>query len=156
MPQHPILAFTKHLFLIKITCQQWCKVLPGNGEGAPFVGSTTSTGCSASHSLHQPSSEMRRAKTLSWHRPRTKLRVAGYFLFEPQLVLPSLSSPEERILAASHTSQTLREQLPWVGARRGAQDMLVIWYLSVSFDFIFLPRAQALEPKEETSVRVRT
>lgn len=23
--QHPMLAFTKHLFLIKITCQEWCK-----------------------------------------------------------------------------------------------------------------------------------
>lgn len=90
--------------------------------------------------------------------------MAGYFLLELQLFLPSLLSRrvDQRILAASHTLQPLWEQhkaqgqLPLVGARRGAQAMLVIWYLSVSFDFIFLPRAQALEPKEETSVRVRT
>lgn len=39
---------------------------------------------------------------------------------------------------------------------RDARDMSVIWHLSVVFDFIFLPKAQALEPKEETSVQVRT
>lgn len=112
LPQLPTLAFTKHFFLIKITCQEWCKALAGSREDAPSMGSTTSTGCVARHSLHQPSSEMGRAKVFSWHRPKTKLRMAGNFLFELQLFLPSLLSRrvDRRISAASHTLQPLWEQ----------------------------------------------
>lgn len=112
LPQHLTLASTKHLFLIKVTCQEWCKAPAGSREDAPFMGSTTSTGCLARHSLHQPSREMGRAKVFSWHRPKTKLRMAGYFLFELQLVLSSLLSirVDQTILAASHTLQPLWEQ----------------------------------------------
>lgn len=111
LPQHPTVAFTKYLFLITIKWQEWCKALAGSREDAPFVGST-STSCLARHSLHQPSSEMGRAKVFSWHRPKTKLRMSGYFLFEFQQFLSPLLSRtvDQRILAASHTLQPLWEQ----------------------------------------------
>lgn len=95
LPQHPVAGF-HHFFLIKTTSKQWCKVLAGSREDAPFVGSTTSTGRSASPSLHQPGSEMGRAKLSSWHRSTTKLRMAGHLLFWLKIFLPSLSSPEEQ------------------------------------------------------------
>lgn len=142
--------------------QEWCKALAGSREDAPFMGSTTSTGFLARHSLHQPSSEMGRAKVFSWHRPKTKLRMAGYFLFELQLLLSSLlfwSGPEDfgcisHLAATVGAAQDLRAAASGrsrQGCSGHAGDLV-----SVSFDFIFLPRAQALEPKEETSVRVRT
>lgn len=105
-------GFHQTLIFNKNNMQEWCKALAGSREDAPFVGSTTSTGCLARHSLHQPSSEMGRAKVFSWHRPKTKLRMAGYFLFELQLLLSSLlfRRVDQRILAASHTLQPLGEQ----------------------------------------------
>lgn len=128
------------------------------------MGNTTSTSHSACRSLHQPGSEMLNAKISSWRRPKTKLRMAGHLLFWLKMVLPSLSSPEERtgefwlhLAPPSYSgSSTRRSRAAPVRACGDAWDMLVIWYLSVPFDFIFLPRAQALEPKEEISVQVRT
>lgn len=109
-PQHPAAGFHQTLyFFIKITSKQWCKALAGSREDAPFVGSTTTPRRSASPSLHQPGSEMGRAKIGSWHRPKTKLRMARHLLFWLKMVLPSLSSLR-RILAAFHTSQPQREQ----------------------------------------------
>lgn len=72
---------TLHLS-IKISSQGWSKALAGSRQDAPLVGSTTSTGCSARHSLHQPSSDTGRVEVSPWYRPETKLRMAEYFLFE--------------------------------------------------------------------------
>jgi len=129
------------------------------------VGSTTSTGHSASPSLHQPGSETGRAKMSPRHRLKPHEGWPGVCCFGSGWFCPrsplQKSGPEDfscisHLAAAAGAAQGTRGQLPPVRACGDARGMSVIWYLSVSFDFICLPRAQALEPKEEISVQVRT